>query len=64
LEARGEEGELLHAGKHFMQQPNPLAIDGGSGIDTDAGDVAAGMGERVDQPLLQRIACQRNDRNR
>ena len=59
-----EEGELRHRGNHLSQKRDPFAPDGGAGVHGDAGDVAAGMGEALDEALPDEVGRKNHNRNR
>jgi hypothetical protein len=53
---------LATEGHSFFQHLQPFLPDFDSGIEGDAGEIAAGTGKAGDQPRFQRIQHERNNR--
>src|SRR5262249_40020595 len=58
---RCEKGGLLQGRKYLAQQRDPLAMNGGLRFEGNAGEIAAGMREALDQSLPNRIDGERHD---
>ncbi len=62
--AHAQEDDICHRRDGLLQQLQTLPPELDPGIEGDTGEVAAGSGEAGNQPCLQRIDHERNDRYR